>query len=965
MSRATAARRRAAAEFLERRSLLSGSLSGVVYDDLVADGHFEPPADAPLAGHTVELRPIAEGGYTGEVRTAVTGTDGRYGFDGLPDGRYNLQLVPTAGRFTTNPPPYGHGPTLPSTYPTDAFHFGTTAYGSVAGAVYHDADRDGTRDAGEAGSAGHVVFIDYDDDRRPGVSEPKTTTDATGSYRLDGLAPGLKRVGFIPADGWVRTAPAGTHTVRIVSGSDLAGPAFGAARRPAVAGLTLINPATDRPAGPLVHGATINLADFGGRINVRADLADGMAADDVQSVRFNLNGDPGFRVENAAPYALAGDTAGDYRAWRPRPGPHTLVVTAYTGDGAAGERGPAHLVTFNVVDAPPPSRPLRVNAGGRSYTTAAGDTFMSDHGFRAALPRSTPFEVAGTGDDALYYSHRFGRRMAFARSIPSGSYVLRLHFAEPTYAAAGRRVFDVYGEGRRLLDDYDLAADAGRRTAVVKQFPVTVSDNRLDLSFVASRDAAVVSAVELIPAGATSSQPAPVYLDAGGADFFTDTLARPFEADRGAAGPAGGFVGGRAVAEAFDVEATPDDALYASHRAGGVFSLRRPVADGNYALLLGFAEPVAGAAPGARTFDVFAEGRRVLDDYDVVGAAGAARTAVAEAFEVSVADGALDLTFRGVAGEAVVSSVILIPTDVPDAAKPYSPERWGETARQVVSASNLRQIASGALFYAGNHRGRFAPDLASVVPYFNNIQPFASPRAATKLPRGELAPGAEQAAWVRGHDDYVYVGAGLTYRNINTHTPLAYENPRKVVGPINVAFADGHVELIPREDAAALLGFDPAAPSEPAPPPPDPRTPPYLPDPEVMASRDNLFTIGRAMQVFANEQRGNLPADLARLFETQDLTASHFLNPRDDTAPPPAGLGREELGQWVSRFGDYAYLGSGRSYSTPSDIAVAYEHPGEMAGGINILFADGRVEFREMRWAAETIRRSAAWTRWR
>jgi prepilin-type processing-associated H-X9-DG protein len=31
-----------------------------------------------------------------------------------------------------------------------------------------------------------------------------------------------------------------------------------------------------------------------------------------------------------------------------------------------------------------------------------------------------------------------------------------------------------------------------------------------------------------------------------------------------------------------------------------------------------------------------------------------------------------------------------------------------------------------------------------------------------------------------------------------------------------------------------------------------------------------------------------------------------------------------------------------------------------MKGGINILFADGRAEFRDMRWAAETIRRARA-----
>lgn len=53
----------------------------------------------------------------------------------------------------------------------------------------------------------------------------------------------------------------------------------------------------------------------------------------------------------------------------------------------------------------------------------------------------------------------------------------------------------------------------------------------------------------------------------------------------------------------------------------------------------------------------------------------------------------------------------------------------------------------------------------------------------------------------------------------------------------------------------------------------------------------------------------------------------------------------------------------GLNYATPSNVAIAYENPAEMKDGINLLFADGHVEFREMRWAAETVRRSLAYPR--
>jgi hypothetical protein len=539
--------------------------------------------------------------------------------------------------------------------------------------------------------------------------------------------------------------------------------------------------------------------------------------------------------------------------------------------------------------------------------------------------------------------------------VPSGTYTLRLHFAEPTLAGAGRRAFDVFAEGVRVLDDYDIAADAGPRTAVVKQFPVRVTDRRLDVSFIGSREVAVISAIELLPAAPAPFEPAPVLIDAGGASALTDSAARVFGADTATAG---GFAGGSAVATPFDVAGTTDDGLFSSHRAGPVFTLRRPVANGNYSLILGFAEPVDGAPAGSRQFDVFAEGRRILDDYDVVKEAGAARTAAAEAFEVSVTDGALDLTFRGAVGDAIVSSLVLLPTDAPDAAKPYSLERLSETGRQIVSSSNLRQLAQGVFMYANEWKGKFPADLETIAPYFDTIAPFSSPRTATRQPRGELTPGVEQAAWVEAHDDYLYLGAGMTYRDTWNVRPMIYENPSKVAGAIVVAFTDGHVEVVPREAAAELIGFDPAPPANPAPPPPDPTAPPYRPDPEVVASRNNLFALWRALGMSANENRGNFPLDWARAFESQDLTLNQFLNPRDDTTPPPPDLTREEQAEWILRNSDYVYAGAGRNYATPSDIAIAWENPSEMDGGINLLLADGRIEFREMRWAVETIRRS-------
>ena len=637
-------------EPLEARTMLSGAVSGVVYDDLNADG-YRQPGDPPLAGQSVELARYVDGQRV-VVATSITGADGLYTFTDVPSGTHEVRWVAAGGRFQTAPRSSAtHSVDTSDRWPDDAGDFGTSLKASVSGTVFEDRDGDGTRDPGEPPAAGHVVFLDdwTTDGVRRG-SEPFTTTDAAGDFRFESLYPGGHRMHLEPAAGWRRSPAVGAvdfYELDLASGGAATGKNFAVVPDLAVIGLTLVDAAADRPLRPLGHGATIDLAEVGTRLNVHADLAPELPAGSVGSVRFNFDGEADYRIEHAAPYALAGDRDRDYSIWRPTLGTHALVVTPYGGPKATGNLGRSYLMTFNVVDSTrdPAARPLRVNAGGRAYTTAPGDVFGADTGFRGGVARRDPFAVEGTDDDALYSTRRAGPRMLFSKPVRSGLYTLKLHFVEPMFAEAGRRVFDVFAEGRRVLDDYDVFADAGFRTAAVKQFPVWVAGGRLDLAFIASRDAAIVSAIELLPRPRGPARPGPALVDAGAVAGASDSLGRVFEQD-------GGFTGGATSTDLFDVDfdgetTSGEDALFSTHRYGPRFTFSRPLADGHYAVFLGFAEPNATAASGGRLFDVYAEGRRVVDDFDVFKKAGGARIPAAAEFDVRVTDGALDLSFAG------------------------------------------------------------------------------------------------------------------------------------------------------------------------------------------------------------------------------------------------------------------------------------------------------------------------------
>lgn len=118
-----------------------------------------------------------------------------------------------------------------------------------------------------------------------------------------------------------------------------------------VTSLVLINAQTNQVIGSIEDDDTINLAKVG-TVNIRADVSG-----DVASVRFGVDNNKNVRTEGTAPFALAGDTKGNYNDWHPSPGKHTITATPFSERGAQGEQGDTLAVTIKVVGAPKPALP--------------------------------------------------------------------------------------------------------------------------------------------------------------------------------------------------------------------------------------------------------------------------------------------------------------------------------------------------------------------------------------------------------------------------------------------------------------------------------------------------------------------------------------------------------------------------------------------------------------------------------
>ncbi len=112
---------------------------------------------------------------------------------------------------------------------------------------------------------------------------------------------------------------------------------------------TLYNSETDLPIMELESGAKINmaLAEIGDDLNIVANTL----PETVGSVRFELTGaEVSGRTEGVAPYALKGDTDGDFYDWEPTVGTYVLTATSYELAGLGGEVGVPETITFTVYD---------------------------------------------------------------------------------------------------------------------------------------------------------------------------------------------------------------------------------------------------------------------------------------------------------------------------------------------------------------------------------------------------------------------------------------------------------------------------------------------------------------------------------------------------------------------------------------------------------------------------------------
>lgn len=169
---------------------------------------------------------------------------------------------------------------------------------------------------------------------------------------------------------------------------------------PAISRIMLVDADTDEDAGAITNGATINLASTGANVNLRVDPSPPI----IGSVRFNLDGNPDYKIESSGPYTIGGDNIwDDYLPWTPAAGTHSLTVTPYSGAAGGGSAGTPVTINFTVINQLPAGSPVANAGADKAITLPTSSALLTGSGSDSggAITGYDWNQIAGPGPATL------------------------------------------------------------------------------------------------------------------------------------------------------------------------------------------------------------------------------------------------------------------------------------------------------------------------------------------------------------------------------------------------------------------------------------------------------------------------------------------------------------------------------------------------------------------------------------
>jgi hypothetical protein len=184
------------------------------------------------------------------------------------------------------------------------------------------------------------------------------------------------------------------------------------------------------------------------------------------------------------------------------PSTKTLVVMTMKDDSAIPNTMSAKATSIIMPQAL--TFPVKINCGGSAaldYLADAGWSKNTEFGFLDGNSSNYPstLQISGTDEDVIFQSDKYGM-VTYKVRLPNGGYNVKLLFSEKYFNSAGSRVFDVYFEQNRVIENLDIYQSVGKNAALVSEVTnVVISDGVLDIQFAEKIDNALICGIIITP----------------------------------------------------------------------------------------------------------------------------------------------------------------------------------------------------------------------------------------------------------------------------------------------------------------------------------------------------------------------------------------------------------------------------------------------------------------------------------
>ncbi len=146
------------------------------------------------------------------------------------------------------------------------------------------------------------------------------------------------------------------------------------------------------------------------------------------------------------------------------------------------------------------SFPIKINCAGPSaigYLPEVNWNQSTDYGSMDGSNTiyASSLQIAGTDEDVIYQSERYGT-VGYKIRVPNGNYNVKLMFAENYFTDSNSRVFDVYIEQQKVIENLDVFNEVGVNSALEKNIlNVPVNDEILDIQFAEKINNALINGI--------------------------------------------------------------------------------------------------------------------------------------------------------------------------------------------------------------------------------------------------------------------------------------------------------------------------------------------------------------------------------------------------------------------------------------------------------------------------------------